>query len=210
MSSGYFITGTGTGIGKTFISSVLCEAIGADYWKPVQCGDVNNSDSDYVKRSSGGKVRVLPERYLLQAPQSPHHAAAMENVRMKLSDFQLPVLENKVIVEGAGGILVPLNNEGDYIIDLAAHLELPLILVAGYYLGAINHTLLSLEYLINNNMAPAKVFLNNGWPGFAVEAVNKKFPGIQKIRIPFHQPDDAGFRNEQITIIRQKFQENIK
>lgn len=144
---GYFITGISTEVGKTVTSAALVEAWQADYWKPVQAGDLDHGDTDKVKNwVSNTRSTFHPERYRLQTPMSPDAAAAREGVRMRLTDFTLPPTDNLLLVEGAGGIYVPLNSEHT-MLDLMTHLKLSVILVSRHYLGSINHTLLSIAVL---------------------------------------------------------------
>jgi len=140
-----FVSGIGTDAGKTVVSSVLCAALGAEYWKPIQAGDLENTDTHKVTRLSG--ATAFPERYRLHHPMSPHAAAALENTNIQVADFVLPETNKPLVVEGAGGLLVPINDNGATVLDLAEHLDLPLVLVVSFYLGSINHTLLSLSVL---------------------------------------------------------------
>jgi len=139
-----FVTGIGTDVGKTIASAVIVKALQADYWKPVQCGDLNNTDSHKVEKLAGCKI--LPETYRLQAPMSPHAAAELENIQLKLSEIELPKSDNTIVVEGAGGIMVPFNSRETYL-DLMLKLNLPVVLVTRHYLGSINHTMLSWNVL---------------------------------------------------------------
>lgn len=140
----YFVTGIDTDSGKTLVSAILCEALQADYWKPIQAG--LPKDSDTVRSlASNNNIRIHPERYLLAMPASPHAAAKAENITIQLQDFIVPKAEN-LIIEGAGGCLVPIN-QTNFVIDLAIHLHTPVILVADLYLGSINHTLLTANLL---------------------------------------------------------------
>ncbi len=142
-----FVTGIGTEVGKTIVSAVLCEALQADYWKPVQAGNLERTDTDIVKSLvSNSKSVFHPETYRLKLPASPHKAAKAERKTIRLEHFKIPKTGNHLIVEGAGGLLVPLNQK-DLMIDLVSYLNLPVILVSRNYLGSINHTLLSLEAL---------------------------------------------------------------
>lgn len=160
MHKGYFISGIGTGIGKTVASAVLVEHLQADYWKPVQCGDLDDSDSMKVKAlvSHSGTI-IHPEQYRLQGPYSPHKAADLEGIRIDPKTFSLPKTDNTLIVEGAGGLLVPLNDEF-LMADLVQQLGLPLILIVRHYLGSINHTLLSLEVIGSRGLALAGIVFN--------------------------------------------------
>lgn len=145
----FFVAGIGTNVGKTVAAAVLRQALAADYWKPIQAGTAEGTDSDTVESLMTNDLtaaKIWPARHLLQLPASPHFAAAAENIRIEITDFELPKTENNLIVEGAGGLMVPLNDK-DLLIDLMAALGLPVVLVVGHYLGAINHTILSVEAL---------------------------------------------------------------
>ncbi len=159
----YFITGIGTGVGKTVVSAYLQLALGADYWKPVQAGDLDFSDTDRVQSYTGlPAARYHPERYRLHTPASPHYAARQDGVEIRLSDFELPDSGGRpLLVEGAGGLMVPLN-ETDCMIDLVSYLRLPVILVSRHYLGSINHTLCSLEVLRHRGMQVAGLIFSGG------------------------------------------------
>jgi dethiobiotin synthetase len=142
-----FVTGISTEVGKTVVSSILTEYLQADYWKPIQSGDLHLSDTMKVQSLvSNSKTVFHPERYRLQSPLSPHASAEIDGIQISLNDFELPQTENNLIVEGAGGLFVPLN-EKDTVIDLIERLKLPVVLVSRNYLGSINHTMLSIEAL---------------------------------------------------------------
>lgn len=138
-----FITGTDTGIGKTITSAWLCKHWQADYWKPVQSGLEGGTDSQRVANLSGAVVH--PETHFLSQPLSPHQAADIDGIKIQLSDFVLPRAE-RLVVEGAGGCMVPLNWR-DTMLDLMKHLGSCALLVARSGLGTINHTCLSLQAL---------------------------------------------------------------
>lgn len=153
----YFVTAIGTDSGKTLVSALLCQALGAHYWKPVQAG--LPADTDQVKAwVTHPDFQAWPERYRLQHPMSPHAAARREGVSLQVSDFTLPSHSN-LIVEGAGGLLVPINEEHT-VADLIAHLNLPIILVANLYLGSINHTLLTLQEIKHRGLRLAGLVFN--------------------------------------------------
>ncbi len=144
MVKGFFITGIGTDVGKTVAAAVIAKALEADYWKPVQCGDLHNSDSIKIERLTG--LKTLPEAYRLKAPMSPHAAAELEGIELNIDAIELPRSEKPIVVEGAGGVLVPLNSTETYL-DLIVKLNLPVVLVTRHYLGSINHTMLSWKVL---------------------------------------------------------------
>src|SRR5215469_1174768 len=149
MPQRFFITGTDTGVGKTVASALLCAALDAIYWKPIQTGMREGTDRDTVMRLAGlTRNRTLPEAYRFAPPVSPHLAASRAGVRIMLNKIQAPALaaEGNLIAEGAGGVLVPIN-ETEMMCDLMSHLALPVLLVSRTSLGTINHTLLSLAAL---------------------------------------------------------------
>jgi dethiobiotin synthetase len=141
----YFVTAIGTDSGKTVVSSILCKALQADYWKPVQAGLPRDSDTVF-QLIGNGNSKIHPETFLFKTAASPHAAAALENVVINLEDFVLPAHKKDLVIEGAGGCLVPLNDQ-DFVIDLASKLAAEVILVSDLYLGSINHTMLSYEAL---------------------------------------------------------------
>jgi dethiobiotin synthetase len=155
-----FVTGIGTDVGKTVVSAILTEALEADYWKPVQAGDLENSDSIKIERYiSNSKTVIHTEGIRLNSPMSPHAAAAIDGVEIKLSDFTLPKTENNLVVEGAGGLMVPLN-DNYLIIDLIKHLDIEVVLVSQNYLGSINHTILSIDALNNRGIKVLGIIFN--------------------------------------------------
>ena len=155
----YFVTAIGTDSGKTLVSSILVEALKADYWKPVQAGFP--TDTDTVKGLVSNSIsNIHQEAHLLKMPASPHAAAKYEHLGIQMSDFVLPETSNDLIIEGAGGVLVPLNDE-NFVIDIAKQFETPVILVANLYLGSINHTLLTIDYLKRHRI-PVKGIIFNG------------------------------------------------
>lgn len=164
----YFISAIGTDSGKTLVSAVFCEALGADYWKPVQAGYPRDTETVQGLVSRTG-IRFHPERYLLNTPMSPHGAATIDQVEIHLDDFELPAGDQSLIVEGAGGLLVPLH-EDLLLIDLIKKLGLELILVSNIYLGSINHTLLSAESLKRRGI-PVKGIIFNGESNESTESV---------------------------------------
>ncbi|RCH55261.1 dethiobiotin synthase [Mucilaginibacter hurinus] len=155
-----FITGIGTDVGKTVISAILVEKLKADYWKPVQAGDLSNSDTMKVQALVSNNVSVFhPESYRLTRPYSPHKAADLDDITIDLENIRLPQTENQLLIEGAGGLMVPLN---DYslVIDLIKRLGAVVILVSKNYLGSINHTLLSAAALRQYGIPVAGIIFN--------------------------------------------------
>jgi dethiobiotin synthetase len=147
------VTGTDTGIGKTVFSAALAGALDGFYWKPVQSGLEEATDSEIVRRLSGlAADRILPECYRLNTPASPHLAAAIDGITIDPDRLQLPEVSRPLVVEGAGGLLVPLTRELTYI-DMFARWRAPVVLCARTTLGTINHTLLSIEAIRSRGIA---------------------------------------------------------
>ena len=158
----FFVTGTDTEVGKTLICAVLMIGLKAGYWKPIQSGFSGVTDTDWIRKASGLPDNFFfPETYKLSQPLSPHASAQSDGVKIEIESFHLPDDErcSHLIVEGAGGVMVPLN-ERHFMVDLMKRLDLPVILVARSTLGTINHTLLSLEQLRQNNLEVFGVVMN--------------------------------------------------
>jgi dethiobiotin synthetase len=178
-----FITGIGTGIGKTIVSAVMVESLKADYWKPIQSGDLDNSDTLKVKSLVSNSTSVFhPEAYQLTQPFSPHKSAALDGIVIDPTKIKVPKTDNQLIIEGAGGLMVPLNN-GFLMIDLIQQFDADVILVVKHYLGSINHTLLSLDALKSRNIA-VKAIVFNGDTDLYSEDIIKKYAGCKSISIP--------------------------
>jgi dethiobiotin synthetase len=174
----YFVSGIGTDVGKTIASAILVQALKADYWKPIQSGDLANSDSKKVKDLiSHSDCNFFKETYQLRQPLSPHASAPLDGIEIDLQKFQLPESDN-LIIEGAGGLLVPLN-EKDTILDLIIKLDIEVILVSQHYLGSINHSLLTIDCLQKNNVK-IKGIIFNGKENKATESII-----LSKTKVPF-------------------------
>ena len=156
-----FITGIGTDVGKTLVSAILVEKFKYDYWKPIQSGDLDNSDTVKVKRLVSNKKSAFhPEAYRLTQPFSPHKSADLDGIEIDFDNINLPETDNQLLIEGAGGLMAPLNQRY-FVIDLIEKLNAEAILVVKNYLGSINHTLLSLE-LLKYRKVPLKGIIFNG------------------------------------------------
>ena len=148
----YFVTGIGTEIGKTLTSSILVEALEADYWKPIQAGELENSDTLKVKALiSNNKSQFHQESYRLKAAMSPHAAAQRENIEIQTANCTLPQTQNRLIIEGAGGLFVPIKKDF-FMIDFIKELRVKTFLITSSKLGCINDTLLSIEALKNKQI----------------------------------------------------------
>ncbi|GIQ60465.1 ATP-dependent dethiobiotin synthetase BioD [Flavobacterium collinsii] len=154
-----FITGISTDVGKTVTSAIVVEALEADYWKPVQAGDLKFSDTHKVKSHiSNSKSQFYPNAYELNTPASPHLAAEIDGLTIDLKKIVEPETTNHLVIEGAGGIFVPLN-EKDTIVDLIQS-DYKIIVVSRHYLGSINHTLLTIEAIQNRGFEVAGIIFS--------------------------------------------------
>ena len=170
-----FVTGISTEVGKTIASAILVEALKADYWKPIQSGDLAYSDSDKVKELiSNEKTVVHKNSYALHTPMSPHAAAAIDGVAIDIRKIKEPETDNHLIVEGAGGLLVPLNDT-DTILDLIQP-DHKVVVVSRHYLGSINHSLLTIGELQARGCTAGIVFSGNEHP--TTESIILKKTGI--------------------------------
>ncbi|OJJ16952.1 dethiobiotin synthase [marine bacterium AO1-C] len=157
----YIIAGIDTEIGKTVISAIVTEALQADYWKPVQSGDLHHTDTDKIKALvTNTQSKFHPEGYRLKTPMSPHASADIDGVTIEAEKLTLPQTSNNLVVELAGGLMVPLTKDL-LMVHMLKQWNLPVILVSKYYLGSINHTLLSVEVLKAHNI-PIKGIIFNG------------------------------------------------
>ena len=154
-----FITGISTDVGKTIASAIITEALEADYWKPIQAGDLNDSDSHKIQRYiSNDKSVIHDNSYKLNTPASPHLAAELDGITIDLKNITEPKTKNHLVIEGAGGLFVPLN-ETDFVIDLIQP-DYKVIVVSRHYLGSINHTLLTIEALKNRGIHIVGIIFN--------------------------------------------------
>lgn len=176
----YFITGIGTEVGKTITSAVITQALKADYWKPVQAGELNHSDRMKVENLiDNNRSKFHPEAYRLNQPMSPHAAAERDGIKIDIASIKMPHTDNHLVIEGAGGLLVPLN-DNDTILNLIEILNCEVILVSRHYLGSINHTLMSIELLKQRNIR-IKGILFSGKENKDTESIITKMSGIEVI-----------------------------
>ena len=153
----FFVTAIGTDSGKTLVSAIIAKKLLATYWKPIQCG--TPTDTNQIKSWFGEKIETLPERWMLSTPASPHFAAAHEQKEVLVSDFILPEIDGNLVIEGAGGLMVPLNQK-ETTADLISHLSVPVVLVINHYLGSLNHSLLTINELNRRKIQIAGIVFN--------------------------------------------------
>jgi dethiobiotin synthetase len=174
-----FITGISTDVGKTIASAIIVEALEADYWKPIQAGDLDNSDSHKVKCViSNPKSQIYDNSYKLNTPASPHFAAVLDGITIEIENVKEPQTKNHLIIEGAGGIFVPLN-DSDCVIDLIKE-DYKVVVVSRHYLGSINHTLLTIEALKSRKIDIAGIIFS-GYENKATESIILNKTGIKCI-----------------------------
>jgi dethiobiotin synthetase len=199
-----FITGIGTDVGKTVASAIVTEALEADYWKPIQAGDLENSDTHKVKSLIlNPKSQFLTNAYALNTPASPHLAAELDGIKIDLNTIIEPKTDNHLVVEGAGGVLVPLNDT-DCVIDLIQK-NYKVIVVSRHYLGSINHTLLTVEALQNRKIKVAGIIFS-GDENKATEEMILSKTGVKCIGRIDNEPY---FDTNVITYYADKFRENL-
>ena len=173
-----FVTGIGTEVGKTIASSILVENLKADYWKPIQAGELENSDSIKVKNLISNTISVFhSESYKLKEPMSPHAAAERDNITIELLKIIPPKTDNHLVIEGAGGVFVPLNKE-DCILDIIPKTNSEVVIVSRHYLGSINHTLLTIKALQDRNIS-IKGIIFSGDENKDTESIIIKMTGIK-------------------------------
>lgn len=205
-----FITGIGTDVGKTVISAIVAEALHADYWKPVQAGFSDGTDSEWVKSVLSEKADVHPEVYKLKLPASPHIAAREEGITISLSEIEkyysrLQTPDSPLIIEGAGGLLVPLNDK-EFVIDLIKKLNAKVILVSRNYLGSINHSLLTAQVCKANNINVLGWIFNDQYMDYEKEIADwTAYPVIGNV--PFTDKIDKTFIQQQAFLMQSNLKE---
>lgn len=199
-----FITGIGTDVGKTITSSIVVEALEADYWKPIQAGDLDDSDSHKIQKFISNHKTVIHENsYKLNTPASPHLAAKLDEVTIDLKVIKEPKTKNNLVIEGAGGVFVPLNSS-DCIIDLIQK-DYKVIVVSRHYLGSINHTLLTIEALKSKNISIAGIIFSGDENRSTEEII------LSKTGIPFlgRIDNEPYFDQNVIRYYADKFRDNL-
>ena len=200
-----FITGIGTDVGKTIASSIIVEALEADYWKPIQAGDLDNSDTNKVEKYVSNTTTIFHKSaYALQTPASPHFAAEIDGITIDLNEIKQPKTKNHLVVEGAGGVLVPLNNK-DCVIDIIQP-DYKVIVVSRHYLGSINHTLMTIEILKFRNLNVAGIIFS-GDENKATESII-----LQKTNVPMigRIDNEPYFDQNVIKYYADLFRENLQ
>lgn len=189
---GFSIVGIGTDVGKTVASAIIAEAINAAYLKPIQAGDLENSDTKKIERWCSDQVHVFPELYRLSEPMAPHGAAEIDGVQLRLEDITFPKTNKPLVLEGAGGIMVPLN-EKELFIDIYKKSRLPAIIISRHYLGSINHTFMTIEMLKSRDI-PIAGIIYVGEENSITEEIIKSFYNLKELgRIILPQKIDVNY-----------------
>ena len=204
MPKTYFITGIGTEVGKTVVSAIVTEALNADYWKPIQAGDLQNSDTHKVKRFvTNPNSHFFNNTYALNTPMSPHAAAELDGVKIKVKDIARPSTENDLVIEGAGGLMVPLNDK-EVIADLISKDD-AVILVSRHYLGSINHTLLSIEALKSRGINKVGIIFSGNEHPTTEKAIKK----IGKVEVIGRIEEEPYFDKMVVLEYAEKFRKKL-
>ncbi|WP_353147369.1 dethiobiotin synthase [Flavobacterium sp.] len=200
-----FITGIGTDVGKTIASSILVEALEADYWKPIQAGDLDNSDTHKVEKYVSNTTTTFHKNaYALRTPASPHYAAEIDGITIDVKKIIEPTITNHIVIEGAGGILVPINST-DCVIDLIQP-DYKVIVVTRHYLGSINHTLMTIEILKSRKLNVAGIIFS-GDENKATESII-----LEKTNVPMigRMDNEPYFDQNVIKYYADLFRENLQ
>jgi dethiobiotin synthetase len=205
MANQFFLSGIGTGIGKTLIAAILSKALDADYWKPIQAGYQHGTDSHWIRERLPDIV-IHPEVYKLKLAASPHIAAREEGINISLKKIyeEMPVKNRNLIIEGPGGLMVPLN-EREFVTDLIDTLQTKVILVSRNYLGSINHSLLTSELCKQKNIPVVGWIFNDQYLSYEEEIINwSGYPGLASV--PFTEDPNHTFITTQARILREQLE----
>ncbi|QYA24603.1 dethiobiotin synthase [Gramella sp. MT6] len=204
MPNTFFITGIGTEVGKTVVAAIVTQAMEADYWKPVQAGDLDHSDTHKIQKLvSSDKTYYHKNAYALKTPMSPHAAAEIDGIKIEVKKMKRPRTENDLVIEGAGGLLVPLNDK-ETIMELIAKEDM-VVLVSRHYLGSINHTLLSIEALKSRSIEKIGVIFSGDEHPTTEAAIRK----IGKVKIIGRIDEEPYFDDMVIKEYAEKFRKEL-
>ncbi|WP_456439062.1 dethiobiotin synthase [Psychroserpens sp.] len=199
----YFITGIGTDVGKTVASAIITEALEADYWKPIQAGELEHCDTKEVELLVSNKISKFHKNsYALQTPMSPHAAAEIDNISIDLKHIKLPKTKNNLVIEGAGGLLVPINDKST-ILDIIKP-NYKVIVVSRHYLGSINHSLLTLNLLKDKGFDISVIFSGNEHK--TTEDIIKK---ITDVKVIGRIDEEPYFDRNVVKAYAEEFRDNL-
>jgi dethiobiotin synthetase len=199
-----FVTGISTDVGKTIASAIITEALEADYWKPIQAGDLENSDSHKIKELISNKKTVIHQNsYALKTPMSPHAAADIDEISIEIAAIREPKTRNDLVIEGAGGLLVPINRQQTILDIIQPHYKV--VVVARHYLGSINHSLLTIGWLQQRGFEVSVLFSGDEHP--TTEEIILAKTGVTSIgRIA----EETGFNQEVIKKYANDFRSAVE
>jgi dethiobiotin synthetase len=196
------IAGIGTEVGKTIVSAVFCEAFGLAYWKPIQSGANEDNDSTSISNLVSKRITIFPNSYCFQAPLSPDQAAKLEGVVIDPNELKLPQSDN-LLIEPAGGLMVPLTADGFLFSDQLKVWNLPIILVSRFYLGSINHTLLSIEFIKSKGLHLAGIVFTGDINAESETIIRNYSSSTHFFHIPWTENLSSEFIHEQAAKLRE-------
>jgi dethiobiotin synthetase len=197
------LSGIGTEVGKTIVSSIFCQAFELNYWKPIQSGAKEDNDSRTVEHFATNAKKIFPNSFCFQEPLSPDQAAKLEGVKIDVNKINVPD-SDKLLIEPAGGLMVPLTEDGILFSDLLKKWNFPVILVSRFYLGSINHTLLSIDFLKNNGIELAGVVFTGEMNPESETIIRKKAGDIHYHFIPWNSFISKDFILEQAERLKEE------
>jgi dethiobiotin synthetase len=198
----FVIAGIGTEVGKTIVSAVFCEAFGLDYWKPIQSGANEDNDSTSISNLVSKRITVFPNSYCFKAPLSPDQAAKLEGVVIDPNELNLPQSDN-LLIEPAGGLMVPLTEDGFLFSDQLKVWNFPIILVSRFYLGSINHTLLSIEFIKSKGLHLVGIVFTGDINAESETIIRNYASSTHFFHIPWTENLSAEFIHEQAAKLRK-------
>jgi dethiobiotin synthetase len=196
------ITGIGTEVGKTIVSSIFCQAFELDYWKPIQSGGKEDDDAFTIQKLTTSSKFIFPNSYCFQEPLSPDQAAKLEGVKIDPDKIHVPD-SSKLLIEPAGGLMVPLTDNGFLFSDLLKKWNFPVMLVSRFYLGSINHTLLSIDFLKNNGIKLAGIIFTGELNSESESIIRKKGGNIHYHFIPWSSTISKDFIIEEAERLKE-------
>ena len=202
------VAGIGTEVGKTIVSAIFCNAFSLDYWKPLQSGSKEDNDAEKIRELVNQPIEIFPNAYCFKEPLSPDQAAKLEGIAIDPSTIQIPISGN-LLIEPAGGLMVPLTEDGFLFSDLLKNWDLPVVLVSRFYLGSINHTLLSIEFLKSQNLSLAGIVFTGEINQESEKIIRLKAPTTHFHHIPWSTQINADFIENEAINLRQSTFKNL-
>ena len=196
------VAGIGTEVGKTIVSSIFCQAFSLDYWKPLQSGSKEDNDAEKVRELISAKIEIFPNAYCFKEPLSPDQAAKLEGISIDPSKINIPESQH-LLIEPAGGLMVPLTEDGFLFSDLLKTWNIPIVLVSRFYLGSINHTLLSIEYLKSHNLSLAGIVFTDDINEESEKIIRLKAPTAHFHDIPWSKEINTDFIESEAERLRK-------